>query len=426
MGTAPLPEHGTRTAPANGFFGARIIAVAAAGQALGMGLVGVFQILVTPLGSEFGASASQLGAGMAIILASTGAASVAVALMADRGPLRTVMLCGVVAMVAATLGIASAESLFQLSLGAAAFGIATAMYGHIPANVLLVNWFEQRRGKAVAYAAMGMSVGGMLMPPAMTWLVDAVGWRPALCLLAVGAGALLLPLFARWMVRRPEDVGLLPDGKAPLLPSPRPDPNPGPPSPAGMGSNAKELLRSGNFWRLSLGLGLAMSVSVGLGAFLIPHLESLGISRQRAAFVPTTLAGCSFAAKPLLGACLDRFALKPVTAGILLTFALGWWLLSAASTLTDAVMAATVMGVGTGGLLVAAPVLMGATFGRDAIGQATGLQAPIGLPFILATPPLIGYVRDLTGSFQPAFQALSGVLVLGLLLLLSVRFAPRR
>ena len=412
MTTPPLPA--TDSGP---MFGWRIIAVAGICQALGVGLIGVLQVLVTPLQQAFEVTGAQMGLGMALLLGTTGVASVVMGLVADRGPLRALMLGGVGAMVLSVWWLASASSLSELAVAAGFFGVAIGMYGNVPANVLLVNWFDRRRGQAIAYAAMMLSVGGMLTPPVMTWLVDGLGWRTALRLLALAAAAVLAPMIARWMTRRPEDVGLRPDGlreeSEDLEAASGGDPPLPPP--------AKALLRSGNFWRLALGLGLAMCVSVGLGAFLIPHLETIGVSRQQAAFSPAILAGCSFLAKPAFGYLLDRAAPKPITAVILLIYASGWSMLASASNLSEALLASATTGIGSGGLLVVGPVLIAAAFGRDAMGRATGLQIPVGLPFILAVAPIVGYVRDTTGSFEPAFDALAALLLLALALLLSVR-----
>ena len=72
-------------------------------------------------------------------------------------------------------------------------------------------------------------------------------------------------------------------------------------------------------------------------------------------------------------------------------------------------------------------VMLGACFGRDRIGRVSGLVMPMGLPFLLAMAPIVGLIRDATGSFVPGFHALIGVLAAAAALLLLVRLGePER
>jgi hypothetical protein len=66
-------------------------------------------------------------------------------------------------------------------------------------------------------------------------------------------------------------------------------------------------------------------------------------------------------------------------------------------------------------------VLQGRCFGRDAIGRVSGLHALLGLPFLLASAPLVGWLEVRTGSFATPFLGLAGVLLLAALVLACVR-----
>ena len=77
------------------FHGWKIIALAALSQPLGQGLFGAYQILVTPLIQEFGATQTQMGLGMTLLVLCGGATGAAIGPAVDRGPLRAVMTAGV-------------------------------------------------------------------------------------------------------------------------------------------------------------------------------------------------------------------------------------------------------------------------------------------------------------------------------------------
>ncbi len=58
---------------------------------------------------------------------------------------------------------------------------------------------------------MGVSLGGIIITPLATYLVDELGWRAAWIWLGVLSFLLMVPV--TWAMRsRPEDYGLYPDG----------------------------------------------------------------------------------------------------------------------------------------------------------------------------------------------------------------------
>ena len=69
-------------------------------------------------------------------------------------------------------------------------------------------------------------------------------------------------------------------------------------------------------------------------------------------------------------------------------------------------------------------MLQGRCFGRDAIGRVSCLHALIGLPFLLATAPLVGLAEVRTGSFAGPFLGLAAALLIASAVLVSVR-SPR-
>ena len=88
------------------------------------------------------------------------------------------------------------------------------LMGSMVVNVSISQWFVRMRGRALALAGMGHGLAKVCMPVAAASLILYTGWRGAwvvfgiVTLLLVVAPSLLL------MRRRPEDMGLLPDGRA--------------------------------------------------------------------------------------------------------------------------------------------------------------------------------------------------------------------
>jgi MFS family permease len=87
-------------------------------------------------------------------------------------------------------------------------------------NVIVAPWFERRRGLAISIAFNGAAVGGVLLVPALVFLIGRIGFRPAVLSLVALMVAVLTPLVLWLLARGPEAVGLAPDGDPPR-PGPR-------------------------------------------------------------------------------------------------------------------------------------------------------------------------------------------------------------
>ena len=395
---APVP-------PAPRFDGWRIVALAALSQGLALPLLGAYGLVATPLIEEFGASTTQLGLGMSLAILATALAGPALGVALDRGPLRAIMLGGVALMLLSVAALSRGTALWQLAVCLSFATVGLSMYGMLPVQVILVNWFVLRRGSALSFAYVGTSVAAFVVPPATAWLIEAFGWRDALLALAAGAAVLATPAIAR-LVKRPEELGQTPDGIAPTASEARSEPTRGFAS-----REANGVIRDRNFWLIAVGIGLALSVSIAT-LFLVRHLETLGIPRTRAALVPSLMAAFGIVGKLGAGWLIDRVDARAVVAGALALHALGWAIVASQTSLAALLLAAAPLGLGGGGFLPLPAVLQGRCFGRDAIGRVGGLHGLIGLPFLLASAPLVGWAEGRSGGFAAPFYGLTGVLLL--------------
>jgi len=126
-----------------------------------------------------------------------------------------------------------------------------------------------------------------------------------------------------------------------------------------------------------------------------------------------------------VGWLVDRIDPRRVVIGALGLHALGWTIVATQSSYAEMLAAAALLGLGGGGFLPLPPVLQGRCFGRDAIGRVGGFHVLIGLPFLLATSPLVGWWAGRTGGFAAPFFGLAGVLALAALVLGCVRIPEK-
>jgi MFS family permease len=194
------------------FYGWVVVAVAFVTTGLGVNARTAFSLLFPPILDEFGwergvtAGAFSFGFLVSAILSpSLGR------LMDRRGP-RFVMEMGV-ALVAAGLLLAPLMRRpwhLYATLGLLVGGGSVCL-SYTGQSLYLPNWFVRRRGLAMSLAFAGVGVGSIILLPAVQTIIGSAGWRPACVVMGLLVLAVLAPLNLL-LKRRPEDLGLAPDG----------------------------------------------------------------------------------------------------------------------------------------------------------------------------------------------------------------------
>jgi MFS family permease len=194
------------------FYGWVVIAVAFVTMGVGVNARTAFSLLFPPILDEFGwergltAGAFSFG-----FLASAILSPVLGRLMDRRGP-RTVMELGV-GLVAAGLMLAPLVHQpwhLYATLGLLVGGGSNCL-GYTSQALYLPNWFVRRRGLALSLAFSGVGAGSIVLLPWLQSVIGREGWRGACWSMGLLVLALLAPINLL-LKRRPEDLGLQPDG----------------------------------------------------------------------------------------------------------------------------------------------------------------------------------------------------------------------
>ncbi|MFP6579182.1 MAG: MFS transporter [Myxococcota bacterium] len=327
---------------------------------------------------------------------------------------RPLMTLGAVAMGLGLLGIAHAQSLWQLAALFAtlvAFGGAT-LSGVGPATVV-VNWFDRKRAMALGISQLGASLGGFVMAPILGFLVAEDGWRATYETLAM-ACFVAAPVIGFLLVGRPEDRGQGPDG--------------GPPrSAAGGGASAspafstREALRNPNLWFIAMATGISFMATTGLLNNIVAFGSDRNFGVSEAAWLASLCALGAAIGKILFGGLSDRIGPAKAFIATLVTQAVGFSVLCLVDGFTPTLAVALFAGIGIGGTLPLSTALLARVFGREAFGPVVGLLWPIAIPLQLIGPIFAASVFDFTGSYEPAFWALAASLMVAVALIRAVR-----
>jgi sugar phosphate permease len=148
--------------------------------------------------------------------------------------------------------------------------------GSVAAALLLLVW--SRVGSIPAYylvwAALGLAMAAILYEPAFATVASWFEreWRQALLALAGILAVLTIPAHALVLRRRPEDLGLLPDGRERREEAATPHwPVPGVPLRGALGD--------ATFWLLAGSIILGTVTVVAIGVYMVPLLRERGTAR---------------------------------------------------------------------------------------------------------------------------------------------------
>jgi MFS family permease len=93
--------------------------------------------------------------------------------------------------------------------------IGTTTLSYAPHMSLIPKWFARRRGLASGVVLAGWGVGTMVLAPVIQVMIDTLGWRSALLILACIVLVVVAPMTALFQRRSPGEVGQFPDGVVP-------------------------------------------------------------------------------------------------------------------------------------------------------------------------------------------------------------------
>ena len=340
----------------------------------------------------------------------------------DRYGPRPLMLIGATIMVAATFLTSQITELWQwFALRGLVFTVGAALIGNLVVNVTLSQWFVERRGRAIGVAAMGLTMGGVVLPLTLTPIIDAYGWRFAWQMLAVVAAVLVYPS-ALVMRRRPEEVGLYPDGKTEEEVK------------RGEAERARvdyahsftraEAVRTPQFYLVVFGFAVGGAVFITVLSQGIAFMTDAGFSRTTAAAMITIYAIPSMLSKPFWGSLADRVHPRYIAS---VTF--GVTFLSVISIVASANAGSTVLlalsfvlfGLGIGGSMPLQETIWASYFGRRYLGQVRGAALPFSISIGAGAPILTALYFDMVGTYDAAFLTFATLSLAGSVLVLLAK-----
>ena len=377
---------------------------------------------VNPIIATFGWSVAQISLASSLRGLETGVFNPVWGVAVDRWSPRKLMLFGTIGMALGTFLLSRTTNLAAFYAGFMIMGLGGSLVTGILPTTVIARWFRRDIGKANGVFFMGLGIGGVLVPVVVK-IVDTITWQTTLMYASIGFLVLGIPL--SFVFRsRPEDYGMVPDGKPPAPGNksrPAPDYN--------FGTSVRQALRMRSFWYINVISVFQNATIATVTMFIIPYLTNLDMPRQTAGMVVSLFTFISLFSRIPLGMSADVFSKKYVIAFTLVLLVIGlfvFWMVDGRSPFWLVLVFCITYGVGMSGIMALRAPLQAEYFGTQNFGTIFGLNSiSVTIGGVLGTP-LAGWVFDTYHSYKPFWLGLVVFTLLAVFLMLTIPPAPKR
>jgi MFS family permease len=351
----------------------------------------------------------------------------------DRHGGRGVLVLGALMEGSGLLLSSLVQNFWQFALVRCSLVIAgEALLGSLVINVTIAQWFVRKRGRAMGIANLGTGIAKLAIPLLAASLFVLVGWRGTWAVFGMVAPILVVLPALLFMRRRPEDLGLAPDGEVPIERS-APLQNAGetlassrsPRAPAEILWSRSEVLRLPAFWLLVVTFGIASVGIAGLNLHIFSYVTDIGYSPLVAASFMSTIALTQLGSTLVWGMLADRFDVRKVSCMQFVIQGVGLVLAISSLDIRLVYGGFFLYGTGLAGSFVLREVIWANFFGRASLGTVRGLSLFFSHLFAASGAPFFGFLHDRMGSYNLSFTIFACALFLSAFLILLAK-APHK
>ena len=341
----------------------------------------------------------------------------------DRHGGRGVLVLGVLMESAGLLLSSLVQSFWQFVLVRCSLVIAgEALLGSLVINVTIAQWFVRKRGRAMGIANLGTGVAKFSIPLCAASLFVLIGWRNTWAVFGIIAPLLVIAPALIFVRRRPEDIGLRPDGDFPCLDTDTSLANRAPEGSSSVTEAAPwtrgQVLRLPTFWLLVVTFGIASVGIAGLNLHIFSYVTDIGYSPLIAASFMSTIAVTQLSSTLVWGMLADRFDIRKVSCVQFLIQGVGLITAITSESIQVTYLGFFLYGTGLAGSFVLREVIWANFFGRNSLGTVRGLSLFFSNLFAASGAPFFGFLHDITASYNLSFTIFSCALFTSSLLIL--------
>jgi len=353
-----------------------------------------FPVFLRPMEQDLGASRVAVTGAFSIGLATSALASISVGRWLDRRGGRALMTAGSCLATVLTLAWAHVHSLPALYVVWFLMGLAMATTLYEPAFAVIVSWFVRGRDRALLTVTLAGGLASTIFMPIQAALLERMGWRAALSVMAVVLGVVTIPIHALLLRQGAAGASAMSADGAPST-----------------SLTLGQARRTAVFWVLSIAFLVSNFATAAVTTHLIPFLVDRGYSPAFAAATIGWTGAMQLAGRVLFVPIFARLGARVMVAAVFVGQALGIAQLSLLARLGTVLPFIVLQGSANGMGTLARASSLAEIFGARNYGTIAGAVAlaangaravgPVGASLLL-----LGL-----GSYPAVFWALAASLV---------------
>jgi MFS family permease len=391
------------SAPPRWFYGWTLVLALGVTETVSYGILQyAFPVFIAPMRVELGWTTAAITGGLSLATLVSAAAAVPAGRWVDRHGPRGLMTAGSILAALVLLAWSRVRTLEGFYLLSAASGLAMAAVLYEPAFAVVASWFHRLRSRALTVLTFIAGFASVIFVPLATRLVEVHGWRDALAWLAAILALTTIPPHALLLRRRPEDLGLHPDGASA--------------APADARESVREpsvcaraAVRSRSFAWLAAAFSLSALTGTAMAVHLIPLLLERGHTPALAGAALGVVGLMALPGRLIFTPLGGRWPRAAVTAAIFALQGLGVAALMLGGGTAGVWAFVVLFGAGFGAITPARAALVAELYGRASFGAVNGTLALL-LALARAAAPVGASLLYLAGGGYPLVLAVLAVL----------------
>jgi MFS family permease len=336
----------------------------------------------------------------------------------DRHGPRSLQLVGIVLLAAAVAAVGHVTQPWHLYVVYSVLAVGFGMSSSIAVNAIMARWFVTRRARAMSISNTGISVGGVLLVPVGTWLVESGGITLAGSVMAILVLVLALPVVAWVLVFTPAEMGLRADDGAPPLAARR----------AGLDEavqrrvwTRRQAASTVAFWAILVAFALVLMAQTGFVIHQISFLTERFDSANAAAAALSITAFGSIVARLVVGVFADALDKRVLAASLFAVQGAAVAGVVLVDNLALTYLLVLVVGFTIGNIYMMQSLLVGETFGMVSFGSILGLVGVASQAMSGIGPFVVGWLEDLTGGYRVPFLVAAATTLVSAVVVLMAR-----
>lgn len=362
--------------------------------ALGLVVLGnssmyVVSVVLPTVQTEFGIDRASASLPYTFMMVCLGIGGIWTGRMADRHGLMKVLWVGAMAVAGGFLWAAQSGSIWTFGLAHGLLGLLGGASTFAPLLADTSQWWNRRRGIAVAICASGNYIAGALWPPLVQHGIETIGWRPTYTIMGLVCGLGMLALSGLMRQRPP-------------LAAPAPMTAAGA-APAADRSRPFGLSPSSAQWLLCVaGVGCCVAMSMPQ-VHIVAYCTDLGYGAARGAEMLSLMLASGIVSRLVSGFICDRIGgirtllLGSALQGIALLLFLPF------DGMVPLYVISALFGLFQGGIVPSYAIIVREHFALHEVGARVGAVIMATLIGMALGGWLSGWIFDMTGSYDAAF-----------------------